>query len=296
MKRQLVSVLGLVVVVLALSGEASALVQRTFVSGLGLDTNPCTRTEPCRTFATAIAQTLPGGEVLALDTAGYGPFTITQSVSIIAPPGVYAGITTTTPGANGITISAGASDVVVLKGLSVTGLGIGDVGIAFNSAKTLRVEGLTITGFGNGIEFDVAATARLAVTDSTLRENASNGLYAQAAPGQVARVTVDRTRLMGNFNALSAGPRTRMTARDTVTAGNTQFGFSNQDASSVLTLENCLSTDNGVGIFSSGVTRVAGSTVTDNTTGLSGTLFSRGNTTVEGNGTDGTFTSTFSPK
>src|SRR5215467_8341508 len=90
--------------------SASAQAQRTFVSGLGSDSNPCARTAPCRTFTQALLGTAAGGEVVVLDSAGYGAFTITQPVSIIAPPGVYAGISVFS--GDGITITAGGSDTV----------------------------------------------------------------------------------------------------------------------------------------------------------------------------------------
>src|SRR6266700_1968683 len=98
----------------AVAGRAAAgPAQRTFGSaGSGNDANPCTRTSPCRNFQAAIAQTLPGGEVIALDSGGYGPVTITQAVALIAPAGVYAGISVFS-GA-GIAINAGPSDVVTI--------------------------------------------------------------------------------------------------------------------------------------------------------------------------------------
>src|SRR5215471_12301990 len=90
-------------------------VQRTFVSGLGNDSNPCSRTAPCRTFGQAISQTNSGGEVYVLDSAGFGAFAITKPVSIVAPQGVTAGISVFS--GDGITINAGASDVIILRGL-----------------------------------------------------------------------------------------------------------------------------------------------------------------------------------
>src|SRR5215472_18109741 len=92
MKMRIVSLLvpGLFAILSVTS--ASAQVQRTFVSGGGIDSNPCSRTAPCRTFTQAISQTNAGGEVYVLDSAGYGPFTITKSVAIVAPQGVTAGI------------------------------------------------------------------------------------------------------------------------------------------------------------------------------------------------------------
>src|SRR5713226_2263054 len=65
---------------------------RTFVSSAGLDTNPCTLAAPCRSFTAALAQTSQAGSIIALDTAAYGAVTIGQSVSLLAPDGVYAGI------------------------------------------------------------------------------------------------------------------------------------------------------------------------------------------------------------
>src|SRR5215467_2941533 len=98
--------------------SASAQVQRTFVSGLGSDSNPCSRTSPCRTFGAAIAQTNPSGEVIVLDSAGYGPVTIGKAISITAPSGIYAGVSVFS--GDGITVNAGSSDVVVLRGLTVS--------------------------------------------------------------------------------------------------------------------------------------------------------------------------------
>src|SRR5215831_7904358 len=93
---------------LIVASSASAQVQRTFVSGLGSDGNPCSRTAPCRTFPQAVSQTNSGGEVYVLDSAGFGAFTITKPVSIVAPQGVTAGISVFS--GDGITINAGASD------------------------------------------------------------------------------------------------------------------------------------------------------------------------------------------
>ena len=86
------SSLTLAILCAALMQDAAAAIQRTFVSGSGLDSNACSLAAPCRGFAAALAQTLPGGEVVVLDSAGYGPVTISQAVTLVAPSGVYAGI------------------------------------------------------------------------------------------------------------------------------------------------------------------------------------------------------------
>ncbi len=91
--------------------------QRTFVSGAGSDTNACTLVAPCRGFAVALTHTDPNGEIIVLDSAGYGPVTIDKSVSIVAPPGVYAGISVFS--GDGIVISGSGIDVA-LRGCNST--------------------------------------------------------------------------------------------------------------------------------------------------------------------------------
>src|SRR3984957_3152153 len=76
------------------AAPAFAQAVRTFVSGHGTDTGICGVGAPCRTFAYAITQTSVGGEIVVLDSAGYGcGLTIAQSVSIIAPPGISGRMT-----------------------------------------------------------------------------------------------------------------------------------------------------------------------------------------------------------
>src|SRR5207302_4023776 len=132
-------------ITLAASLPAAA-VPRTFVSGLGNDANPGTLTSPKRSFGSALTVTDPGGEIIVLDSAGYGPVTINKAVSIISPPGVYAGVTVTS--GDGITVSAGASDVVILRGLTINGAG-GTNGINFTDGAALHVENCVISRFSN---------------------------------------------------------------------------------------------------------------------------------------------------
>src|ERR1700704_3412714 len=91
--------------------DAAAAAQRTFVASNGSDANTCSIAMPCRSFAAAILQTISGGEVIVLNSAGDGSVTVAQSVSIISPPGVYAGVSAFA-GDNGVIVVAGASDRV----------------------------------------------------------------------------------------------------------------------------------------------------------------------------------------
>jgi hypothetical protein len=132
------------------STAAMALPQRTFVASGGDDANPCTLALPCRGFTAALLAVNAGGEIVVLDSAGYGPVTIDKSVAIVAPPGIYAGITVTN--GNGITMSTPGIDVR-LKGLTITGLG-GLYGIRVTAGSSLRIEDCTIANIGWGLRVD----------------------------------------------------------------------------------------------------------------------------------------------
>src|SRR6516162_9322601 len=105
------------------AAPATAQRARTFVASFGNDSNPCTFASPCKTFQHAIDAVLAGGEVTAIDSAGFGPITITRAVTITSPTGIEAGIVPAA-GGNAITINAGPNDAVVLRGLTVNGAGI----------------------------------------------------------------------------------------------------------------------------------------------------------------------------
>src|SRR4030081_2848201 len=114
------------------SAPAHAQGSRTWVSGVGDDVNPCSRTAPCKTFAGAISKTAALGEINCLDSAGFGAVTITKSISIICN------------GVIGVIINALASDKVILKGLDINGAGTGVNGIRVISASAVTIEDCTI--------------------------------------------------------------------------------------------------------------------------------------------------------
>jgi hypothetical protein len=151
---------------------------RTFVSGHGADTGTCGLGAPCRTFAYAITQTNAGGEITVLDPAGYGILTINKALGIINDGVGEAGVTVTTP-ADAITVAAGASDVIILRGLTLVGGGAGANGITFDSGKTLIVQKSSIRGFTNfGINFlSLTNPSSLVVTDSEIVSNGNGVLF-----------------------------------------------------------------------------------------------------------------------
>jgi hypothetical protein len=169
---------------------------RSFVSGVGDDTNSCLRFAPCLTLAGAITQTVAGGEIDALDPGGsdpsglspspsYGPVTITKSISIEAS-GLIAGVSVSS--GNGITVAAGPTDVVVIRGLTLDGLGTGTTGISFVSGGALYVEHCVIRGFQTGISIAPSSGATTIFIDNT---NVESSVYdgIQFAPTGSASVT-----------------------------------------------------------------------------------------------------------
>lgn len=216
---------GLLASVLLVTAATPALaVQRTFVASFGLDANPCNLPSPCRTFGTAMAATDPNGEIIVLDSAGYGPVTITKSVSIIAPQGVYGGITAFSGDA--ITVAAGASDIVTLRGLKLNGLGA-TTGIQVTSVGQLHVAGTEISGFsgptGRGINF--ATGGRLFLNDSIVRNNSEAGVHAQSA-SILAVVSIDRSRFENNgANGVVIATNAQGAISNSVAAANDNVGF-----------------------------------------------------------------------
>jgi hypothetical protein len=156
--------------------DAVATAQRTFVASYGLTANTafnCSIVKPCRAFSDAIGVTKPDGEVIVLDSAGYGTFTIAQSVSIIAPPGVYAGITVFS--GTGITVS-GSDIVVVLRGLTINGASGYDTGIDFAQGAQLTVEDCEIAHLGQAIHIH-AADSHVRIHNTVVRDANSEGIY-----------------------------------------------------------------------------------------------------------------------
>jgi hypothetical protein len=278
---------------------------RTFVSGTGSDANPCTRVSPCRSFQRAHDVVVAGGEVIAVDSAGYGPVTITKSVSIIGDGG-YAGINTSS--GDGVTIAT-AGITVNLRSLTIAGLGSGANGINVTSVGNLHVEDCVISGFtGNGINVNLSADGRyIFIKDTITRNNDSTGIEITTSTGTV-RASIDNCRSERNLlYGFTAYNNSRVTINRSVASGNSGVGFyafSNvSGATAELSCEECVASNNIDGFYaigtSSGVAtmRVSHSTATNNAFGFiqlgTGVFNSLGNNLVRGNtsmDTSGTIT------
>lgn len=285
-----------------------ALANRVFVSARsGNDANSCDNIlTPCKTFAGAVTQVAAGGEVIVLDSGGYGPVTISKALKIEAPPGIVAFIHP--PSGHAIEIVTGAADVVTLRGL-VLSVGASN-GILVLLVGELHVENCVIDGFGTGIEF--VSPGKLYVVDTVVRNSTGPGI--DLVPPGVAVAAIERCRLEKNVDGLSVGAfgeaAARASIKDSFVVGQSNVGLradtGTGGGTSELNIENCLVANNDTGIFSfastgTAVVRVSNSTVTDNgsfgvNTSLGGQLLTRSNNSIEGNGTDGSFTGTFTAK
>ena len=286
---------------------------RSWVASSGLDTNDCTRPNPCRTFDRAISVSNDGAEVVVMDSAGYGPTTIFKAIQIIAPRGVHAAIAPTTGTA--IQVAPGGG-TVVLRNLYLNSQGAA-TGIAFLTSGSLYVESCTISRFTNGITATVPEPGTLIVRDSEVSDNALDGIRFQSSIGTVT-ASIEDTLIVknGNFGlvAQTSFGNLRVMARN-VTAVNNGYQYLASTDSSGTTIELTLESSSGIG---SGTTeyglragaasgamttvRVSNSTITANAFGVTtfgaGTtnILGRGNNTVEGNGTGNVFTGTYSGK
>ncbi len=218
--------------------------QRTFVASYGNDANVCSLVAPCRTFAAAITQTDPNGELIVLDSAGYGRVTIDKSLTITVPPGVYGGLSVFSA-TNGVDIATAGVDVV-LRGVTINGQG-GLHGVNFTSGAKLVLENCVIANMsGDGLHA-TASGASVYATDTVLRNN-GNGLFAQGSMAlsfdrviaaqnvsngltidQGVSLTLARSRIELNAQGLSVGGNldfvtTTLTLSDTIVAGNVGNG------------------------------------------------------------------------
>jgi hypothetical protein len=256
----------------AIATDVSAL-PRTFVASFGLDSNGCSLSSPCRGFTKALAVTDPGGEIVVLDSAGYGAVTIGKSVSIIVPTGIYAGISVLS--GDGITV-VGIGINVVLKGLTINGQG-GVHGIRFVQGARLNVTECQISGMGgDGVRVEgvgtvviartsivgsaqegifVASAANVSVVRSRVQSNGSNGIeMGGGADGSVARTLISDNGLFGIEASQTTAGTTRIAVDDaTVTDNDTGTGVYAEgigaSAAAQIDMTNSLVTRNFNGVF-----------------------------------------------
>jgi Right handed beta helix region len=279
----------------------------TWVSGTGTDSGACTRAAPCKTFAFAITQTAAGGEIDVLDPADYGTVTIAKAISI-----VNDGVGVAAIGAangHGVTINAGATDSVHLRGLTIDGLGTGKSGIHFEAGGNLAIENCVIRGFINaGINISPSTASSFSVSNTIASNNRLEGILVN--PKSVLSGVLSKVTANNNFNGINVFGSSNVTIVDSEASHNGYIVFSvpsagvlAQGTNTVVMVRNSVASYNVVGLYagsSGSILRVAHSVVTGNYTGVNGfgggIIQSYGDNDIDGNNNNNTGGLTVIPK
>jgi hypothetical protein len=273
---------------LACATAAQAQATRTWVSGVGDDVNPCSRTAPCKTFAGAISKTAAGGEIDALDPGGFGTITITKNIIIDGTTGAGFG-SILASGTNGVNIndSATASPntiVVILRNLSINGAGttLGINAINLTSGRRLTVENCQIQNFsGAGINVNQTGAANntgtfVTVTNTTIN-NTNRGIDLLNSV-QFVTAIVNKTLITNQVDGVRLRTNAHITLNDSAvvfgsTSGITLFGAAGTGAGTSANIINTVVNSNGTGLINnSGASNLGGATFEDNGTAISMTV------------------------
>jgi hypothetical protein len=297
----------LVLLMQATSAQAQA--TRTWVSGIGDDANPCSRTAPCKTFAGAISKTALNGEINCLDPGGFGAVTITKSITIDCHE-VFASILNS--GTNAINIpfdsfnAADARKTVRLRNLNLNGAGTGLIGIRITGGSVIAagvviIEDCLIDGNFGGAAFGISdertAGGELYVSSTTVRNTGQNGIIVFPGAGSVAGQRIDATfdnvRVQNASFGVGIGSNARVVISRSVFSGNTNAGIvaSGALAATELHVTTSVSSNNGIGVQNAGgsvAIRLSNNDISFNATGISGATQSFRNNRIIGNGSAGT--------
>jgi hypothetical protein len=300
--------LTLAVFMLCLASAASAQATRTWVSGVGDDVNPCSRTAPCKTFAGAISKTANNGEIDALDPGGFGTVTITKSITLDGTTGAGFG-SILAAGTNGVNVNDGATAtprtiIVMLKNLSINGAGTGFDGIRFISGRQLYVEHCHIFNFrGNGTNSDGldiainpgdAGTFNVHVKDSKFENCTGDGIRQTITAGTL-NASYDNVVLAGNANGLDSTGGTANISNSVIDGNGNGINVAN---GSVINASSNQITSNTTGVNNASTVRLGGNNIFRNGTGLGGggTYNSFGTNNILGNTSDGITPGITNPK
>jgi hypothetical protein len=279
-----------------LSSGAFAQATRTWVSGVGDDVNPCSRTAPCKTFAGAISKTAEGGEISVLDPGGFGTITITKSITLEGTHGAGFG-SILNSGTNGVNINIATSGinhpnnaVVILRSLSIQGASLaltpGLTGINYTRGDRVFVQDCNIENQStNGINANLTSTGALFVRDCSF-ENTGTGIRATTTVGTVL-VDSRNISIHGNTNGIQFLTNAQGSINDSFFSKNTGESVG-VGSTSVANVTHCHFRGNNIGVSAAagGVVRLNENELFDNNNGLQGSAAafqSGGNNKLAGN-------------
>ena len=296
--RFTIQALAIATFMVAFASIAPAQASPTWVSGVGDDANPCSRTAPCKTWAGAISKTAACGEIDALDPGGFGAVTITKSITLDGT-GTFASILASLT--TGITVNAGATDVITIRGISINGFCNGLRAMNILQAKTVNIEDCVMFRFaGPGILVNETSDLQLNIRNSSIRDNTGDGLDLTTSGGTV-KFTVENSSFNGNANGIHARSRTQGTVDRSVMSSNTTNGvFADATAGNgiVRVWNSQISQNGGNGVRAgnagggTSVVQIAQCQINNNTgngalVGTGGIVETFNNNSILGNGTNG---------
>jgi hypothetical protein len=267
----------------------NAQLNNSWVSQSGNDLSPCDRTNPCLTFAAAIARTNPRGEINVYDSGDFGPVTITKSITIDGG-GTFASIGAV--GVNAIVVSAGANDRVVLRNLSLNGYGTGLNGIRFLSGRFLTIDRVDISSFvGNGVDMAHSGAGTLVVKDSSI-SSVARGIRMTAAGGfSIASIRTVSIFAAGAGGLELASGNTVATVFDSAFTGNGGPAVGTLGGNGVINVKSSVLSHNAVGVSAGSagsLIRLTNNAIQNNTIGFSlvggATIATAGENKTGGNG------------
>ena len=254
--RLVVRVLSFVTVAFAFAAVAQAQATRTWVSGVGDDANPCSRTAPCKTFAGAISKTARNGEINCLDSGAFGAVTITKSIIIDGTPVLAGVLNASINGVNiNITDPADVRKSVTLRGLAIRGGASGLKGVNILAASAVFILDSIIEGQngspGHGIDDSRTTGGMLEITRTSIMNNSGNGINVNPSSGATQiNVHIFDSIVQRNATGFFAGSNVRATILESVFTQNTVAGISAQQTaggSTVVDLDQCVVSNNIVG-------------------------------------------------
>ena len=301
--RFTINTLAIAIFMFAFASIAQAQATRTWVSGVGDDANPCSRTAPCKTFAGAISKTANCGEIDALDPGGFGAVTITKGITLDGT-GTLASILAA--GTNAIIINATNSDVVTIRGLTINGACTGVDGIRILQARTVNIEDCVVFRFatGHGVNATDGDGLALNIRNTVIRDNTNDGVQLNSTGASPIQATLENCSLNGNANGLHAKNKAKVTVRNCVISNNGGNGIFAEGVNAgtvanvkVWASQITLNSSNGIAVGNAGnagtsFVELAQNQINFNTG--SGVLVNTGgaaesfsNNSIRGNGSDG---------
>lgn len=282
-------ILGVFLFTVVMTSAAHAQATRTWVSGVGDDVNPCSRTAPCKTFAGAISKTAARGAINVLDPGGFGAISITKGMTIDGT-GTLASILS--PGTTGVIVNAQVTDDIVLRDLDINGGSTGTNGINIIQAKSVTIENCRISNV-NGPGVRISNTSNfipVTIRNSQIVNNVGTGVLAVPTATGTTQVTISNTVISTNGgNGVDIAGNSNVGVITGCTITKNQAGVQVQQVNSTAFVESSTINNNvtGVNMQNSSTIRLSRCLIAGNTTGINtatGTAVGFSNNTIVGNG------------